>query len=619
MDPWDTAEIDVPEINSAAFSLCLEALESVRKHKRSTSVLLHGEPGSGKTHLLNRIRAHVKAQPRLHLFVSIRLQSSPHRFWRYLRTCLVENLIKPDKQGKTQIERLVGVRLYRAYKKTRVTDLEEYRQLLASLLVRSNLSSNLGRALELVVRRKYLLDAVSWLKGESIPESRLNRLELVRDRENEEDPEDVAREFVLAMMNLAGPSIPVVLCFDQVEALQRYKQGDLDSLYKFGQAVGTLHDKTKNVLLVSCIQSFFMEVLKTAVMSSDYDRLCARNQTLNPLSLDQAIALVNARLKPFKNPGPGKEETLRKVLETDLQEFVGARGEVARKVLSRCASLFDAWQQDAPLIKGPSRGVDDFLAEEKALRTERAIKTLSPEMSDDLLQAAVPVLLNVLDESWTEEDRDRPRDIDMVMKRSGRRTGISLCNQKNMVSLAWRFRRLVAQLDDNDLDRLVIVRHPHLPISKRAKKSRHYLERLQAQRAVFIQPDTEIMATLHALSGLLADARSGDLANDSETVGDTTVREWLKHNLDSGLAGFLEDLTGDVDHPVTEEESRIAQDVLAFIHNRKVARVDEAAQEIETTPEKVLDAVLKNPGKMVYLEGPPPVFYEFIPQGVDSE
>ena len=95
-DAWDPGKIDVPEINEAPFRLCLEALDSVRAERRSTSVLLHGEAGSGKTHLLNRLRTAVKSQTRFQIFVSVRLQSSPHRFWRYLRRSMVQDLVQGE-------------------------------------------------------------------------------------------------------------------------------------------------------------------------------------------------------------------------------------------------------------------------------------------------------------------------------------------------------------------------------------------------------------------------------------------------------------------------------------------------------------------------------------------
>ena len=60
-DPWRTATTDVPEIHAKVFLTCCSELETVRSQEHSSSVLIHGEPGSGKTHLLSRLRVHSKA------------------------------------------------------------------------------------------------------------------------------------------------------------------------------------------------------------------------------------------------------------------------------------------------------------------------------------------------------------------------------------------------------------------------------------------------------------------------------------------------------------------------------------------------------------------------------
>ena len=82
-DPWNPSEIDVPEINRDAFLLCLEAVDGVRRNHQ-TSILLHGETGSGKTHLLARLRSSLAAsQPpgtgEIHdiVFVSVQMHTGP--------------------------------------------------------------------------------------------------------------------------------------------------------------------------------------------------------------------------------------------------------------------------------------------------------------------------------------------------------------------------------------------------------------------------------------------------------------------------------------------------------------------------------------------------------------
>ena len=161
-------------------------------------MLLHGEPGSGKTHLLNRLRAYVKGKGRFQVFVSIRLQSSPHRFWRYIRRSLVENFIKPDKDGKSQLERNVLGRLFQLCRKQKIT-LKECRVLLETLSTKAGLSSNLCRILEHIIWKRHYLDAVAWLKGDSLPESSLLKMDVGPEGEGADDPEDQARELVLEL------------------------------------------------------------------------------------------------------------------------------------------------------------------------------------------------------------------------------------------------------------------------------------------------------------------------------------------------------------------------------------------------------------------------------------
>ena len=109
------------------------------------------------------------------------------------------------------------------------------------------------------------------MKGDSLPESVCQELGLVFGKEESGDPEDSAREIVKELCRLVGKDIQMVVCFDQVEAIQRYP-GDDTGVFAFGQAVQTLHDETRNVLLVSCIQSFFLEHLNQAMMKPNYDQ-----------------------------------------------------------------------------------------------------------------------------------------------------------------------------------------------------------------------------------------------------------------------------------------------------------------------------------------------------------
>ena len=55
-------EIDVISVHQSAFARCCEAVATVRARPHSASVLVYGESGSGKTHLLARLRARVAGE-----------------------------------------------------------------------------------------------------------------------------------------------------------------------------------------------------------------------------------------------------------------------------------------------------------------------------------------------------------------------------------------------------------------------------------------------------------------------------------------------------------------------------------------------------------------------------
>ena len=99
--PWEATRTDVPEIHSEVFDRCLEGIEHVRQSGHSAALLIHGEAGSGKTHLLSRLRTHLapQAPTATHrpecLYVWVRLQTSPRMIWRTLRRTLVDDWFRP--------------------------------------------------------------------------------------------------------------------------------------------------------------------------------------------------------------------------------------------------------------------------------------------------------------------------------------------------------------------------------------------------------------------------------------------------------------------------------------------------------------------------------------------
>ncbi len=541
-DPWRPSEIDVTEIHSNAFSLCCDVLDSVQKEGRSTSVLLYGETGSGKTHLLSRLQQHCLTLPHLHIFASVRLHTSPNRFWRHLRASIVESLFRPARKGHSQLKLIFMRRLFLLCRK-RTISLRELSTLTAAIQADSRLSPGMCQALQFLMQDRHIPDIIAWLKGYSLPESTCLELKIEPPNDSDE-PEDSARELILELCRLAGATIPIVLSFDQIEALQRYPK-DIGGLFRFGQAIRTLHDETVNLLLITCIQTFFLDELRQALMAPDFDAMSCHSLTLDILERHQAMKLVTARIEAVIQPDFDKTRLLQ-VLSADVAAFTGGAGKTARSILGRCADIFDNVFSAGvtPETEFPMVSEEDLLYKEMAKREAGALNRITPEDMDELMSAILPSLIHIRNERCRENEREsNGRDIDMVFVCPERTTGISLCNQRNLTSLAAKFRHLLEDMPLGESEQLLLLRHPQLwidaPLSIKAKK---YLQELQDAGARLIIPSVEILAALSALKSLLSDARSGDLLRDDRPVHEITVRRWITSLSDAPVMVFVNDL-----------------------------------------------------------------------------
>ncbi len=580
-DPWQPLPGDVREIHAAAFDACRRALVHVQAAGRSTSLLVFGEAGSGKTHLLARLRAHLfenAASPpcpplrreeewrgemdagHAAAFVAVRLQTAARMIWRYLRSRLVDDFLRPRRDGLTQLEWLLLRRLAEfrpaegdihawwewlkaAY--PAAGDLQReldgaFDELSAATHLRRDTCVVLGHLLAGRARR----DAKAWLRGESLPEEVLSRLELAAESGiGEEDKEEhLAREMILELCRLAGARSTIVLCFDQIEALQTHPQ-DQAGVFAFGQMVSALHAETTNVLLVCCVQSTFIPQLNHMVREADLHRIKEGGAVaLQPLLWEDSRRLIEARLQANPELGrvrPPEAAPLWPLNEVQLRCATGPTGWTARKLLSVCAEQYEAARAG---VVSPPEPVPDFLQRIWHERLEQSLASASVEQTDAIVGHGLPLLLTLIEDPPAQARDHGLPDVDFVLETDSGRVGVSLCNQRHMTGLAGRLRRLREQLDQRKLVKLVLLRDSRLTISAGAKRAREYLDDLTGREARLLQPRPESLAALDALRGLLSEARSGDLSHAGEAVAPATLEDWLARHLPASLQELIDDV-----------------------------------------------------------------------------
>ncbi len=621
-NPWDTCPSDVAAINDQPFQQCLRGIRRVQETGHSAGLVIHGPAGAGKTHLLARLHDHLT--PRApsatgrpeYLFVWVRLQTSPRMIWRAVRRALVGDWFRSIAGQRSQFERILFHRL--AAKRPAEGDLERWyeymldeqpeglRQILEEICTELDLDRNTSVAFEHLAFRRHLRDLKAWLGGDSLPEAALQRLDLSSDEGTDEEREDQARQVVQMLCRLAGPGLPVVLCFDQVEALQLNPR-DTESLFTFGQLVSVLHDSTANVLVISCMQSSFQAELAAQIRGADYDRMTSLGSfSLQALRPAEARAVIAERLRSLPvDPAliPGEPTPEWPLTAAEFAVLFEPTGETTpRRLISTCAARFDV------LSQGPSAPpLDSFLEEWWNRQLTDRLAANDPDQTEAILRHALPPLFQLLGLGAEPAPAEELADISLVFQQAERRLGLSICTQGNMQSLAARLRRLKEQWSRQRLQRLVVIRDPRRPLSKTAPKTRKYLEELQEQQACVVHVEPGVLAQLDTLRTLLSDARSGDLAWQGETVPAETLDAWLRRQLSPEVRAFAQELLSFAESPSTARfDTAIIEYLSSLLSEQQRLRLQDAAQSLGHSVDVVVAVIQRHPRQFT-LEGEPPV------------
>jgi len=640
--PWEAQRGDVPTIHRGVFEQCLRGIDHVRDSHHSAALLIHGEAGSGKTHLLSRLREHLTpAAPSAtdreeYLYVWVRLQTSPRMIWRTVRRTLVNDWFRPVAGMRSQFDRILFHRL--AEIRVAEGDLEpwyEYmldehpaglKELLDQIAERLYLDRNTAVAFEHIAFGRHRRDLRAWLCGDSLPEAALTRMDLSQDEGTDEEREDQSRQVVLMLCQLAGDGLPIVLSFDQVEALQT-APGDTEGLFAFGQLTSTLHDGTSNVLMISCVQSSFFTELRDRAREADRDRMTSLGAlSLDPLDRAQAQMLIEARLDAAGIPTP-REQTvgLWPLLAEEFEHLLASGAVTPRRLLANCAEKFEIRGRTEPAqVPAPSiaagvtpgaatreEAVTTFLEDRWRTSVEEKLAANGPEQTEEIIRHGFPLVTALVASDWKLVRARHLPDVALVFERGASRTGLSVCTQSNMTSLAGRLRRLKDQLPE--LTRLFVVRDSRVPLSSTAKKARTYLEELEREGARVVHPAPEALAALDALRALLSDAKSGDLDCYGEAVAPRTVEEWLRAHLPVGLGDFVDEIFAEPSEGLaTDFDARDVEALNTLLADNPVLDLAIAAEKLQRPAEELAAVVRRHPGQLGLLGESPAVLFRVV-------
>jgi hypothetical protein len=570
LTPWEPIDVDVTEIHAAAFESCVRLVTGVQARAQNPaagggrrSLLLNGPKGSGKTHLMARLCHYLTRMPPAArnappvVFTWVRLNTTAGRLWRHLRQVFVEDLFDHPRGGKSQLKRVLEFHVpglgeekkswlgiffpSSADKKT-----AQYHE----LAQRAGLSAATRDALAQVYG-DWPLDVRDWLRGGRLPEARLEQLHLkgvpgggTEPGETDEAAEERAKQAVLELCRLAGPRVPVVFCFDQIEALGPADRSEA-ALGDFGTMVSALHDLSENVVVITCVQSAQIIPLKRAVREADWDRLAGSEGTLNLFKAPDALTLIRKRMAGLDIPElkerQAKGEPDWPFGEATVRQWFGQGSRTARDVLGYCADVFE---REVNRRQPPARdSLTDFLTGNWVERLRIAQNGPPPEHSDLVYRDALPSLASL----WPQEPqlvragplRDQLTEVDMIFATAdgAERVGVALCNQ-NARWLPNKLKALREQWDPKQLHKLVLLRDEGWPRRAGARETNQQLEALGDAVRESFSPE-EIVA-LQVFVDLLRSAESQGLLNGDQMVSAEEVRRWLRQQMEAGQMKPLE-------------------------------------------------------------------------------
>lgn len=407
---WRTDPFDVETIHPEArddFRRLLSIATTPPGQERGRILLLRGNAGAGKTHLLRAFRNEVHST-RAGLVGYIPMTSHATNYARYILSNLIDSLDQPYDEitdTRSGLVRLASILASRAFQPPLANHLrdepdlgfEEVAELVTAgaekLLQDERYASatlDLLRALLFLHRPdpRIKTRVLMYLRCEDLSEADQRVLGGLRPRTAEEHPEQmIARlgRLVWAVGNMA-----LVICLDQLEGL--WNDDTSRSAKKAIQTVCDLSDNVPSSIFVICCLDDIYIALRSTLIRSYLERIehdpkpCVLRENL---SERQAEDMIAARLKHLYSSSGAvftEDEQLFPLPSSLLTEQANR---TTRVILRRCHDYRKACREAQRLLDARVALVDGSSATPFSEEQKRALIAWEQRWSDDLAASTV--------------------------------------------------------------------------------------------------------------------------------------------------------------------------------------------------------------------------------------
>ena len=578
--------IDIPSINEAVTKKFHTLLSQLQQTGETTSMLILGQTGVGKTHILRRIKQLCRGKA---LYIYVEPYGDPYRIHlhilRRVVACLNEKL---EGEQYTQMEEfgtaiLANLLLPRLEK---LKDLGQNEYFLSKILqdkhevhclkreenIRAIISAAKKDILklmpdiylqffEVLVRclfDRYCIPAYQWLQGSELEDDVLASLGVSSNISTEED----ARFALFTLGKLSRLYLPLVICFDQLENLPGDNQKTGISL--FASVYTYMHDNIENLLLIStCLLEKWQQEFIDQINLSERKRFDNYQTNLNAtLTYMQAQQLIEKRLAtvyhdqllPYSTY-PFPPGYIRVLADERLFNI--------RDILENCRDHIDRIKEEGIMSEAQSVIMKEATPQEivrfiqdnwDKREAEWAEEVLARGVSGDILKGCFYELFNLMSitrKSFLADtvvqkvqyDDSRYHHLEFYLSRSNQEHWIKLifCNTQSGTNFATLMKSLLERIELQGVQQTFIVLRDEklLPLKNSWKKGIKYLQEFQEKGGMFSKISSETQLRLLASRELLYDANSKNLVIKRRFI---SPEEILNFVLEKGLFHALPEI-----------------------------------------------------------------------------
>lgn len=566
-DPWGKAFVDLPELNAGVTDAIAGAITQVRSTSgrrdaevRTTSLLVLGPAGAGKTHLFARLRR--KLGPKA-VFVHLRPLVGTEMTPRYVLGQIVQQLgyeveTRGGDRGLKQLEALVGSSLAqldgvspdwprafldevmgldegaRAHKLEWAVErlLERHREADETYLTRLLHAPFLKPAQQRA--------ALAWLSGRDLEEQQMQRLGVAGGL-----PEERILQALQTLGLFAAPGSPIVLVFDQLENLMD-AEATGSRVRAYANLVAELFDATRGFVLVQmALDSEWEHAIRPQLSEAQKSRLGGHAIPIALPTPSQARELVRRwveglpdRPQPF--PWPFGEER--------VEHWSRTAGMTPRMLMIECRQA---------LALGPDAPFDVPVADAQP-PTDAVLRSVDPDNDDAALRAAweshLAAARGALDEAAADRRSADParlvggmasclhflkdaqakrvdarQPVQIVARVGARVCFVAFVHQTHPRSVVTALDRASDSLSQGTA---IAVRERALEFAPTWKKVHASLAVLRERGLQWISLERDDAARLLALESFLASAKSKDLEDGAGRIfEEAEVRGWMDRTL----------------------------------------------------------------------------------------